>query len=54
MATINLKRIDDEYQFVTTDETGQTITMDIPEYQGGNGSGVRPMQALLSALGDSC
>ena len=30
MATINLKRIDDDYQFVTTDETGQTITMDIP------------------------
>ena len=23
MATINLKRIDDDYQFVTTDETGQ-------------------------------
>jgi putative redox protein len=51
MATINLKRIDDDYQFVTTDETGQTITMDIPEDQGGHGNGVRPMQALLSALG---
>ena len=51
MATINLKRIDDDYQFVTTDETGQTITMDIPVDQGGHGNGVRPMQALLSALG---
>jgi len=34
-----------------TDETGQTITMDIPVDQGGHGNGVRPMQALLSALG---
>jgi putative redox protein len=51
MATINLKRIDDDYQFVTTDETGQAITMDIPVDQGGHGNGVRPMQALLSALG---
>ena len=51
MATINLKRIDDDYQFVTTDEAGQTITMDIPLDQGGHGNGVRPMQALLSALG---
>ena len=51
MATINLKRIDDDYQFVTTDEAGQTLTMDIPVDQGGHGIGVRPMQALLSALG---
>ncbi len=51
MATINLKRIDDDYQFVTTDEAGQTMTMDIPVDQGGHGNGVRPMQALLSALG---
>lgn len=51
MATINLKRIDDDYQFVTTDEAGQTLTIDIPVDQGGHGNGVRPMQALLSALG---
>jgi putative redox protein len=51
MATIHLKRIDDDYQFVTTDEAGQTLTMDIPVDQGGHGNGVRPMQALLSALG---
>jgi putative redox protein len=51
MATINLKRIDDDYQFVTTDEAGQSLTMDIPMDQGGHGNGVRPMQALLSALG---
>jgi putative redox protein len=51
MATIKLKRIDDDYQFVTTDETGQSLTMDIPVDQGGHGNGVRPMQALLSALG---
>lgn len=51
MATITLKRIDNDYQFETIDEAGQTMTMDIPEDQGGHGNGVRPMQALLSALG---
>ena len=51
MARIHLKQIDQDYQFVTTDEAGQQITMDIPVDQGGHGSGVRPMQALLSALG---
>ena len=51
MATIKLKRIDSDYQFETIDEAGQTLTMDIPAEQGGHGHGVRPMQALLSALG---
>ena len=51
MATITLKRIDNDYQFETIDEAGQVMTMDIPEDQGGHGNGVRPMQALLSALG---
>jgi putative redox protein len=51
MARIHLKQIDQDYQFVTTDETGKTITMDIPVDQGGHGNGVRPMQVLLSALG---
>jgi putative redox protein len=51
MARIHLKQIDQDYQFVTTDEAGHQINMDIPVDQGGHGSGVRPMQALLSALG---
>ncbi len=51
MATIHLKQVDNDYQFVTTDEAGKTMTMDIPVDQGGHGNGVRPMQALLSALG---
>ena len=51
MARIHLKQVDKDYQFVTTDEAGQTMTMDIPLDQGGHGNGVRPMQALLSALG---
>ena len=51
MATITLKRIDNDYQFETVDEAGQVMTMDILEDQGGHGNGVRPMQALLSALG---
>ena len=51
MATINLKRIDEDYLFETTDEAGKTMVMDIPTDQGGHGGGVRPMQVLLSALG---
>jgi len=51
MATITLTRTDSDYQFQTLDETGQRMTMDIPKDQGGHGNGVRPMQALLSALG---
>ncbi len=51
MATITLKRIDNNYNFETFDEAGQSMKMDIPEDQGGHGNGVRPMQALLSALG---
>ena len=51
MATITLKRTDNDYQFQTLDESGQLMTMDIPADQGGHGNGVRPMQALLSALG---
>jgi putative redox protein len=51
MARIHLKQIDQDYQFITSDEAGQTMTMDIPVDQGGHGNGVRPMQALLSALG---
>ena len=51
MATIHLKRIDEDYLFETTDEAGKTMTMDIPVDQGGHGAGVRPMQALLSSLG---
>ena len=51
MARIHLKQIDNDYQFATTDEAGQIMTMDIPVDQGGHGNGVRPMQALLSALG---
>jgi len=51
MARIHLKQIDQDYHFITSDEAGQTMTMDIPVDQGGHGNGVRPMQALLSALG---
>ena len=51
MATIHLKRIDEDYLFETTDEAGKTMVMDIPSDQGGHGGGVRPMQVLLSAMG---
>lgn len=33
-----------------SDADGHTMRMDIPVEQGGNGSGFRPMQSMLSAL----
>jgi hypothetical protein len=39
MATIHLKRIDEDYLFETTDEAGKTMVMDIPTDQGGHGGG---------------
>lgn len=51
MAKVVVTRQDDDYGFLSVDETGQKIQMDIPIDQGGHGNGVRPMQSLLSALG---
>ena len=44
-------RMNDGFAFSAVDEAQHRIHMDIPVEQGGHGTGIRPMQALLSALG---
>jgi putative redox protein len=51
MAKMLLNRINDGFAFHVVDEAGNTMRMDIPKDQGGHGTGLRPMQTLLSALG---
>jgi putative redox protein len=51
MVSITINRIQPDYGFEAYDESGKMITMDISPDGGGQGYGVRPMQALLMALG---
>ena len=44
-------RMNDGFAFNALDEAHNTMRMDIPVEQGGHGTGLRPMQTLLSALG---
>jgi putative redox protein len=39
-----------KYGFTITDATLNSMKMDIPIAQGGNGKGMRPMQTMLAAL----
>jgi putative redox protein len=39
-----------DFEFKITDATQNTMTIDIPVDQGGNGNGMRPMQTMLAAL----
>lgn len=50
MALITARLAEKEYGLDVTDADGLTMRIDIPVSQGGNGSGFRPMQMLLSAL----
>lgn len=50
MARLQATLTDPDYGLTITDERGHTLKMDIPEDQGGHGSGFRPMQTLLAAL----
>jgi putative redox protein len=50
MALITAKLVEKDFGLDITDADGHTMRMDIPVAQGGNGSGFRPMQTLLSAL----
>jgi len=50
MALITAERIHGDYNLAITDATGNKMNIDIPVEQGGNGNGIRPMQALLAAL----
>lgn len=51
MATIIINRVHGEYGFEATDQSGKQINMDTSPDNGGEDYGVRPMQALLMALG---
>jgi putative redox protein len=44
-------RINEGFAFNAVDEAHNTMRLDIPVDQGGHGTGLRPMQTLLSALG---
>jgi len=50
MALIKARLDEKEYGLDVTDADGHTMRIDIPVEQGGNGTGFRPMQMLLSAL----
>jgi putative redox protein len=50
MALINARLADGKYGMDISDADGHLLRMDIPEEQGGNGSGFRPMQTLLAAI----
>ncbi len=51
MATMVVTRINEGFAFNAVDEAHNTMRLDIPVDQGGHGTGLRPMQTLLSALG---
>lgn len=48
---MQLQRTHNDYGFTATDAGGNRLDIDIPEQQGGNSSGFRPMQLLLAGLG---
>ncbi len=51
MARMVVTRMNDGFVFNAVDEANNTMRMDSPVEQGGHGTGLRPMQTLLSALG---
>ena len=51
MAKMIVTRINDGFAFNAVDEAHNSMRLDIPVDQGGHGTGLRPMQTLLSALG---
>ncbi|MEM7551678.1 MAG: OsmC family protein [Bacteroidota bacterium] len=48
---IKLKRQNDAYHVRAENETGQTLDLDANPELGGEDKGLRPMQAVLAALG---
>lgn len=47
---IDINRLNDGFQLQAVNDTGNTIQMDASPDIGGTGTGMRPMQVLLSAL----
>lgn len=54
MPILKAKRITGDYGLTITDVAGNSMNIDIPEEQGGNGNGLRPMQTILAALLGCC
>jgi putative redox protein len=50
MALMNAELTHPDYGFTVTDANNHSTFIDIPVEQGGNGSGLRPMQTVLAAL----
>jgi putative redox protein len=50
MPTVTARLTDPDYGFTVTDQADQSIHIDIPVDQGGNGKGFRPMQTILASL----
>lgn len=50
MALLQATLTNPDYGFTITDAKGHTMKIDIPEDQGGQGDGLRPMQTVLGAL----
>ena len=48
---INVKRVDDAFHFVGTNDRGNTVDMDTSADEGGKGNGAGPMQLLIMGLG---
>ena len=48
---IEIKRLDQAYHLLASNENGNTVESDGAESIGGSGKGMRPMQMLLSSLG---
>ena len=53
MVTVELERVDGDYGFKAKDSNGNFIQTDTSIENGGSNFGVRPMQAVLMAMG-SC
>jgi putative redox protein len=53
MVTVELERVDGDYGFKAKDSNGHFIQTDTSIENGGSNFGVRPMQAVLMAMG-SC
>ena len=48
---IHVKRTDDAFHFVGTNDRGNIVHMDTSEEQGGTGQGAGPMQLLIMGMG---
>jgi putative redox protein len=48
---INIKQVNENFKLEATNENGNVISMDASPEIGGENSGFRPMQLLLSAVG---